>query len=112
MSEFRYEIPVTGITQTIGGYPITIPDGQGALKIPCTTHQITILNDSATAGTVDIMVRPSMSSTFEPLLDNGTPVSVDLTTGAATFVFIANIQEVNLVTTGVNGNFNAYLSGW
>jgi len=104
----NFVIATTGLTQAGGATTIDISSIQNsALQIAFETTGAT------TAGTLGITYRPRGATTYRTLLDqNGTTVSVALTTCQAITIPAANIDSIKVTPTAFDGTtYSVLVSG-
>jgi len=107
-----YEYPITGKVQGDGNQ--TIDKSVVSELANATRHQVTIIPEGATGGSVAVLVKPYGASAYEALTINGTAVSISIAS-PKTYVFEGNIDAIRFVPTSVtggDGTYGAAVSGW
>ncbi len=106
----RYEYHVTGKTQADGSETVSNDLAQDMTN--ATTHQVSVVPEEATSGTVAVMIKPFGAPDFYGLVDEfGADVMIDVAL-PKTYIFEGNIDAMRFDPTSVNGTYGIVVSGW
>lgn len=106
----EYEKKITGKTQADGNETIDNDLAPGMTN--ATRHQVSVNPDTATEGSVAVMMKPYGADDFSELLDDaGDPVVLSIA-DPEPYLFDGNIDAIRFDPTDVDGTYGVAASGW
>jgi len=105
-----YERKIPGLLQADGNETVGSDTVSGLTN--AREHQISIVPEAATTGTVAVMYKPFGASAFKAMPDEfGVDVVIDIAS-PKDYVFVCNAEAFRFDPTGVDDTYGIALSGW
>lgn len=106
----EYEYPITGKVQGDGNQTVDNTVVSGLTN--ATTHQVSIVPEAATIGTVAVMVKPYGATAFRALKDEyGAAVVLDVA-APVDYIFDGNFDGLRFDPSGIDDTYGIAVSGW